>query len=199
MYGDDTGNILYTIVKSNLYLLLDDYMKLYGSDKGGSQSKYSSASAVSVPNAGKSMSLLKAKFRQNKIESGGSFCNKKNELKIYLSEDIVDEGDSFDVLRWWKLNSERFPVLSLMARDVLAVPISTVASESAFSTGGRVLDSFKSSLSPKIVKALICTSDWLRMANKPICLEEIVDDLERFEKGNLKSIKVLFHFNLNFF
>ena len=133
------------------------------------------------------MSLLKAKFRQQKMDSGGSFGFKKNELEIYLSEDIImDEGDSFDVLRWWKHNSERFPVLSLMARDVLAVPISTVASESAFSTGGRVLDSFRSSLSPKIVEALICTSDWLRMANKPICLEETVDDMERFEKGNLK-------------
>ena len=131
------------------------------------------------------------------MDSGGSFGFKKNELEIYLSEDIImDEGDSFDVLRWWKHNSERFPVLSLMARDVLAVPSSTVASESAFSTGGRVLDSFRSSLSPKIVEALICTSDWLRMANKPICLEKTVDDLERFEKVNLNSIKVLFYFNL---
>ncbi|CAN1331500.1 hypothetical protein LINPERPRIM_LOCUS35353 [Linum perenne] len=32
-----------------------------------------------------------------------------------------------------------------MARDVLAVPISSVASESAFSTGGRVLSNFRSS------------------------------------------------------
>ena len=184
MYGDDTGSMLYTIVKSDLNLMFDEYMKLNCSASAVSAS---AASAVSVPNFGKSMSLLKAKFRQQKMDSGGSFGFKKNELEIYLSEDIImDEGDSFDVLRWWKHNSERFPVLSLMARDVLAVPISTVASESAFSTGGRVLDSFRSSLSPKIVEALICTSDWLRMANKPICLEETVDDMERFEKGNMK-------------
>ena len=33
-------------------------------------------------------------------------------------------------------------MLSKLARDVLVVPISTVASESAFSTGGRILDPF---------------------------------------------------------
>ncbi|CAN1347520.1 Putative AC9 transposase [Linum perenne] len=49
-----------------------------------------------------------------------------------------------------------------MARDVLAVPISSAASESAFSNGGRVLSNFRSSLTPAIVEALICAEDWLR-------------------------------------
>ncbi|XP_021600728.1 zinc finger BED domain-containing protein RICESLEEPER 3-like [Manihot esculenta] len=65
-----------------------------------------------------------------------------------------------------------FPILSHMMKDILAVPISTVASESAFSTGGRVLDCFRSSLTPKIVEALICTQDWLRKSQHHKSIEE---------------------------
>ena len=84
---------------------------------------------------------------------------KKSDLGIYLAEAVVEDEGNFNILRWWKLNLERFPVYSHMARDILAVPMSTVAFESAFSTNRRVLDACRSSLTPKIVKALIYTQD----------------------------------------
>ncbi|KAK4390113.1 Zinc finger BED domain-containing protein RICESLEEPER 1 [Sesamum angolense] len=68
------------------------------------------------------------------------------------------------------------------------VSVSTVASESAFSTGGRVLDAFRSSLSPKIVQALICTQDWLRKDSKPISIEEDLSELEVVEKGIMNPL-----------
>jgi hypothetical protein len=48
-----------------------------------------------------------------------------------------------------------------MARDILSIPVSTVASESTFSVGGRVIDQFRSSLKLDVVEALVCTRDWL--------------------------------------
>jgi len=60
------------------------------------------------------------------------------------------------------MNSCRFPILSNIARELLAMPVSTVASEFAFSIGGRVLDPHRSSLSQLKVDALICTQDWLK-------------------------------------
>ncbi|CAN1797061.1 Putative AC9 transposase, partial [Linum perenne] len=71
-------------------------------------------------------------------------------------------------------------------RDVLGVPISSVASESAFSTGGRVLSNFRSSLTPAIVEALICAEDWLRSTSPDIFdpeEEEYENEQLEFEKG----------------
>ncbi|GJY51249.1 zinc finger BED domain-containing protein RICESLEEPER 2-like protein [Tanacetum coccineum] len=46
---------------------------------------------------------------------------------------------SYDVLGFWKSKENQFPVLSRMAMDILSVQASSVASESAFSTSGRLL------------------------------------------------------------
>ena len=67
-----------------------------------------------------------------------------------------------------------------MAQDVLIVPISTVASELAFSMGGRILDPFCSSLAPEMVQSLICTQNWLQ-SSVQISLRQAMDDVELFE------------------
>jgi hypothetical protein len=55
-----------------------------------------------------------------------------------------------------------------MARDILSISISTVASESAFSVVGRVIDQYNL-LKTDIVEALICTRDWLYEEKCNIC------------------------------
>ena len=80
-----------------------------------------------------------------------------------------------------------------MARDGFAVPISIMASEYYFSTGGRVLDVFRSSLTPKIVEALICTQDWLRLSSDDIFFEEEISEIDNFEKG--KFVYIFHYFN----
>jgi len=83
------------------------------------------------------------------------------------------------------VNSARFPILSAMVKDVLAVPATSVASESAFSTGGRVLSDYRSSLTPYSVQALICAQDWLypRGVAKGTYDEEDIDRLQSIEEG----------------
>ena len=63
---------------------------------------------------------------------------------------------------------------------MLAVPVSTVASESAFSIGGRILDLFCSSLALEMVQSLICTQNWLQ-SSVQISLQQAMDDVELFE------------------
>jgi hypothetical protein len=78
------------------------------------------------------------------------------------------------------VNSTKFPIVAKIARDVLAIRITTVASESAFSTGGRVLDPFRSSLAPKMVEALICLQNWLR--STPLSYDfDMVDEAESYK------------------
>ena len=79
-----------------------------------------------------------------------------------------------------------------MAHDVLAIPISTVASESTFSTGGRVLDAFRSSLTPRIVESLLCTQDWLRELALSNGVEESMEDLVKLEAGTISCKSIIF-------
>uniref|UniRef100_A0ACD5X2F8 Uncharacterized protein n=1 Tax=Avena sativa TaxID=4498 RepID=A0ACD5X2F8_AVESA len=92
-----------------------------------------------------------------------------NELDRYLKEELTPRKEEVDILQWWKISSSKYPVLSKMARDILAIPASTVPSESAFSTGGRVISDYRSSLACSTIEALICLQDWFRAA----------DDLDR--------------------
>lgn len=103
----------------------------------------------------------------------------KSEVDTYLEEarEKIHGNTKFEILSWWKTNSARYHVLSQVARDILAISISTVASEAAFSTRSHVLDRFRSSLSPKLVECLICTQDWLRVYDTPIPdVEEIMEE-----------------------
>jgi hypothetical protein len=87
----------------------------------------------------------------------------KSELDRYLEDELVSiNTENFKILDWWKVAGTSFPTLRKVARDIFAIPVSTVASESAFSTSGRVLSEHRSRLTPELLEALMCSQDWLR-------------------------------------
>ncbi|KAJ1417944.1 Ribonuclease H-like superfamily [Sesbania bispinosa] len=86
----------------------------------------------------------------------------KSELDLYLEEKVLPRSATFDILGWWKTNGIKYPTLRKIAKDILAIPISIVASESAFSTGGRLLSSHRSRLHQDTVEALMCAQSWLK-------------------------------------
>ncbi|KAL8130395.1 hypothetical protein V2J09_019550 [Rumex salicifolius] len=63
----------------------------------------------------------------------------KSELDLYLEEPSYDLNSDLDVLEFWSKSSMRYPVLALMARDVLSVPVSSATLKSAFHLGGKTL------------------------------------------------------------
>ncbi|CAN1340024.1 Putative AC transposase [Linum perenne] len=96
------------------------------------------------------------------------------ELDNYLNEDVLPRYSEFDILMWWKLRGLKYPILQAIARAVLAIPVTFVASESAFSSGGRLLDPHRSKLHFATVEALMCTRSWLK---------------DEYERGKVLSIQ----------
>ncbi|WVZ87116.1 hypothetical protein U9M48_033808 [Paspalum notatum var. saurae] len=103
---------------------------------------------------------LEAEFAQYKAHRRVARAP-KYEIDSYLKEEIEEENEDLDILAWWKSRADKYPVLSVMARDFLAIPLSTVSSESALSCGGRILEDHRSSLTPEMLEALVCAKDWL--------------------------------------
>ncbi|XP_048334044.2 zinc finger BED domain-containing protein DAYSLEEPER [Ziziphus jujuba] len=101
----------------------------------------------------------------------------KSELDQYLDESLLPRVQEFDVLGWWKLNKLKYPTLSKMARDILSIPVSTVATDAVFDTSIKEMDRYRSSLRPETVEALICAKDWLQygtssdVSNAPVRME----------------------------
>ncbi|CAN1243870.1 Zinc finger BED domain-containing protein RICESLEEPER 2 [Linum perenne] len=70
------------------------------------------------------------------------------ELDAYLDAKLEKIKDpEFNVIDWWKSERTKYKILSKMACEIMAIPITSVASESAFSAGGRVIDPSRSSWS----------------------------------------------------
>ena len=64
------------------------------------------------------------------------------------------------------MNNRKYLVLSCISRDVPGIQASTMASESSFSAGGRIITDHRSKLKSDMVEALICLQDWLKAAGK---------------------------------
>ncbi|PWA65564.1 zinc finger BED domain-containing protein RICESLEEPER 2 [Artemisia annua] len=108
--------------------------------------KYGTNLSSDLPKATPSQSTNTSRHCGNsfffKDKAGNKLSGGEDELTKYLKElrlELEDDED-FDILNWWKLNSLRFPIVSKMAKDILCIQVSTVASESAFSASGCVLD-----------------------------------------------------------
>jgi hypothetical protein len=84
------------------------------------------------------------------------------ELDMYLEEELLPRTLDLDVIDWWKVGGFKYTALRKVATDILAIPVTTVASESVFSTSGRIISPNRSRLAPNMVEALMCMQAWAR-------------------------------------
>lgn len=92
--------------------------------------------------------------------------NIKSDLDKYLEEPLFPRNIEFNILNWWKVHTPRYPILSMMARNILGIPMSKAASDFVFDVGDRVLDPHWSLLRSNTVQALMCAQDWMQNASE---------------------------------
>jgi hypothetical protein len=89
--------------------------------------EYAKAVAEDEPNFGKSNPWADWVQHQNLIQR-----KRVSELDKYLEEETVPIDIEFYILQYWKMSSATYPILARMARDILAIPASTVHQNQPF-------------------------------------------------------------------
>ncbi|KAL4566088.1 hypothetical protein LXL04_030198 [Taraxacum kok-saghyz] len=185
IFGEISATSFLANLESNIRVLFDSYSSSLPQNETEEEVSSSTPSDSHNSTWGDEVEMDIEQLMTKHFEMDMGSCEGnlyKTELDKYLGEDREAMDVNFDILKWWGLIS--------MAQDVLAIPVSMVASESAFSTGGRVLDSFRTSLTPRMVEALVCTQDWVRDCHDPINVDDILLEIEKLEEECLKDLTV---------
>ncbi|CAN6309858.1 unnamed protein product [Urochloa humidicola] len=120
-----------------------------------------SAGLGAGPGASSSLSRRTSASALLQAATSGASLAADSELSSYLDSDIVNKfDDDFDILTWWQEHKLTYPILSILVRDVMTVPVSTISSESAFSLTGRIIEERRRRLTPEMVEMLALVKDW---------------------------------------
>ncbi|XP_071901070.1 zinc finger BED domain-containing protein RICESLEEPER 2-like [Coffea arabica] len=153
MYLPSKASHNISTIRRVLFELYDEYVALAANPTGGPMA--SSSSQRQGTNATKKTRWGDFDQYCDEVETSEPH---KSELVDYLDkprQKIGEDLDEFDCLGWWKINRISYPVLSRIACDILAIPITIVASEATFSAGTRVIDTYRAALHPETVQVLI--------------------------------------------
>ncbi|SJL11861.1 uncharacterized protein ARMOST_15272 [Armillaria ostoyae] len=82
--------------------------------------------------------------------------------RFYIAYKNIDQGDANDPLAWWKLHESKFPIITTMARDFLAIPGTSVSVERLFSTSRQLCTEVRSSLKADTIMKAMLTKAWIK-------------------------------------
>ena len=73
-------------------------------------------------------------FVNNNSSSSKKHENARMKFDHFIDERVLKRSEDFDILAWWKSNGLKYPTLQRIAKDILAISVTTIASEFVFST-----------------------------------------------------------------
>jgi len=173
-------NVVMHEVKQNIMQLYNEFVQVSSSSTSTSTSSHSNIQQFPtqrVSGVGVAQQVLLQ--RQKRTRESSSFSEFDNYLttSFEFGDDYADTD--FPILDWWSRHANTFPILSLLAKQILAAPVSTVAVEQAFSQGGNILDETRSRMTPDSLEAQACVDDWtkaeLRAQENPKENEDLFD------------------------
>ena len=124
LYDYDKAQLLTQKVKDNLVSLYEFYLK---ADEVMDDNSHKQDVNDAIDDIEVDVNTL-AQFKRH-LQGEDSVKN-RNDVERYLVDGCEDPNDDkLDIVGWWKINASKYKILSKVAQHVLAIPISTVASE----------------------------------------------------------------------
>ena len=120
-------------IKSLLYDLYNEYLIIYGHSLNVSDSQPqpqptsggggSSSSSAKFELRGLRDRLFFQRSKKLRAESSSSAVS---ELDRYLEDKHTFSDEKFEILDWWKSQQHEYPILAIIAKQILGTPVSTV-------------------------------------------------------------------------
>ncbi|KZV42752.1 hypothetical protein F511_07449 [Dorcoceras hygrometricum] len=168
-----SSSMIISSVRHSLTEIYTEYNEKYGSQVPA-QTQHTTSSIITSLLT-KAQNLIRDRTKRPR-GSSSSNLELENYLTTTFDFSTTDDEDTFDILRWWTQKKQVYPILSLMKKEILACPVSTVAVEQAFSMGGYTLDERRSTIRPENLESQCLLNDWSRAASRTQDQDETNDD-----------------------
>jgi hypothetical protein len=154
-------------IRSKFFSVFNHYESIFGNTNRHSSSSSvfpSSSSGYGDYHQGAGWDQLTQLASQ--FQAAPTTTTNLTEFHMYMSYNYTrgmtpDECNNLDLCNWWKGSARSLPVLTAMARDFLAIQVSSVASESCFSMAKRVLDEKRNRMTSDTLRLCVLYKDWL--------------------------------------
>ncbi|KAL5239010.1 hypothetical protein ACI65C_006420 [Semiaphis heraclei] len=105
------------------------------------------------PNPSRNSTFSKWEDDENDTDQSRNYPRYKKEVEDYKNKYFEVHDDN--ILEFWNNQKHIFPLLSILAKQILAIPASSASSERSFSVAGRVIEERRSCLGGNTVDGIL--------------------------------------------
>ena len=186
LYHNESNDTISTVTSSRKEFVVHDMYDSYMNEQRSRQQNENPLNELEVYlnepvfiDTSYDIDIVILKYPIKKIHNESDNCDESDESDTESSNEISSSSEEvheslanenpiqqivikvMDVIAYWKDHSQRYPRLSRIAKDIFAIPSTSVPSESAFSGSSRIITKYRSNLNESSVESLMCLNDWI--------------------------------------